>query len=341
MTQGRRPAQMEQIQFDFEDLKDSKGRRAKRSLNPLVDQYVTRWDLNDRQVADLAGCTSQAINYRRRTLLTQMARAGMEIPERWAHKAVPAVKMGPRVAYDPAPIMALLDEGYTTECIAGMLSVPVRHVDITRKHNPDMASAWMTAAARRTYALTDEEKSKVDAMMVEGIPLVTMCRIMGIGGKRLGRYVRAQGERHEAWLAKGRHRVGRTLSEAAAARRRRLVPVKALAMPQYGPTPSSDPLHARISQIVGRGLTNDISDDMVQELYLAILEGRVSIEAVKEHVATVRNSQLRIAIGRFKDVSADRVLEGGASWIDLQADPFSMTEDDILERIDREREYGL
>lgn len=138
-------------------------------------------------------------------------------------------------------------------------------------------------------------------------------------------------------------RVSSTMPEALRSKwqgmaRHRAAPAQ---LSMFGSRHLDDVVHVRISSFVSRRMDADLADDVVQQLYLDVLEGRISIEQVKAEAAKVKAQQRRFAQGEFSNVSLDeQVFEGGSSRLDMLRDDGCEDEDEILARMDREREMA-
>ncbi|WP_230629330.1 hypothetical protein [Sphingomonas sp. Leaf37] len=87
-------------------------------------------------------------------------------------------------------------------------------------------------------------------------------------------------------------------------------------------SPMSNPLYAHIASSIGRGIAPDLLDDAVSDMWLAIAEGRLSVEQVAGQASRYRNKVVASYASRFGTRSLDEEIGDGDGFrmIDMLKD---------------------
>lgn len=93
----------------------------------------------------------------------------------------------------------------------------------------------------------------------------------------------------------------------SAGRRRARALARKIARP-HATNPSSDPLYARISAAVPRGIDPALRDDMISQAYLEVLEGQLKEDRLAEGVKKVRGRIFQAFANPWGNVSLDAAL---------------------------------
>ncbi|WP_132907215.1 helix-turn-helix domain-containing protein [Sphingomonas sp. BK235] len=95
-------------------------------------------------------------------------------------------------------------------------------------------------------------------------------------------------------------------------------------------SPLTNPTHARIMSAIGRALPPDLTDDAASDMWLAMLEGRLSVEQIEAQARRFRGRVIADYASRYGPTSMDEDLTGdGFRLLDVLRDDRSS---DWLER---------
>jgi hypothetical protein len=139
---------------------------------------------------------------------------------------------------------------------------------------------------------------------------------------------RARAERNNAqrkrkWAAEAPARAARAAARAAeklAAKRQKDAQDKAISRP------FSDPVYARIASAVPRWVSPSLREDVISEIYIAVIDGEMSVDAIEANATRFTNA----AVGQFESKWGPRPLDmpmfndGHRTLADVIPDPSAL-----------------
>lgn len=159
--------------------------------------------------------------------------------------------------------------------------------------------------------LLERRAAVIDAIM-SGDTFARIEKRLGMGQKSARRYVR--------YLTPEQRALRKQLEKA---RQEKLGPVR----------PFSDALYARIAEVVPLWLSPALRDDVISEMYVAVIEGALAEEEVKANAARFANAALAQFESKYGPRSIDEKLfaEGKDTLADRLPDPAALERFDALD----------
>lgn len=163
------------------------------------------------------------------------------------------------------------------------------------------------ADGRRYSSLPDDLRSQAFALYADGLHDDAIGRSIGVSRARVWQW--RAGLNLPAWRRPGQ----RGKAASLVARAKPLPPAI---------TPRSNPLYARLADAIGRRLAPDLTDDAISDLWVAVAEGRVSLDRLEQEANRIRSDVLRKFANPYGDRSLDEDIGDGDGFrmIDLIRD---------------------
>lgn len=101
----------------------------------------------------------------------------------------------------------------------------------------------------------------------------------------------------------------------------------------------SDPIYGRIARFVPRGVDQNLREDIISDVYLAIREGRLHPRNIEAEARRFINAAFGAFANRWGALSLDALIaDEGATFLDMLPDPAAL---EAFERIEfRETRNG-
>ncbi|WP_324748815.1 hypothetical protein SH591_08840 [Sphingomonas sp. LY54] len=181
-------------------------------------------------------------------------------------------------------------------------------------HHPRLCWArqrqnMMNAGMRSLVTMEPEMRADVRRRLLGGEAMRTVAERVGLKRSQILSFVQTF-TRDEREQRKAAFRVGAGRRRADALRR-------SITKPK-ATDPTTDPLYARISAAVPRGIDCTLRDDMISQAYLEVLEGRIKEDQLADGVKKVRGRIFQAFANPWGNLSLDvaRGNEGGRRTIE-------------------------
>jgi transposase-like protein len=207
-------------------------------------------------------------------------------------------------------------------------SVPMCECGLPANH-----PRWCEARARPFVGhlnsenwLTDEQRAELKQLLLAGEPRVLVARRFGIEPASVRHYItrmsdeeRSERERNyqPGWWRRG----------TAAARKAK----KGAIAYQLD---IRDSLYVRIASAIPRTIGRSLRDDVISDLYLAVLEGEVEEEAIEQHAGRFIGRGFGMWANRYGPLSLDTPLadDDGRRWVEMIPDEAPLADEILIDR---------
>lgn len=197
--------------------------------------------------------------------------------------------------------LALLARGIGARLIARELRASVKTLERWRSNmlrnqhdrpqpTPSRPREAQRADGRRHSSLPDALRAQALALYADGLHDDAIGRSIGVSRARVWQW--RAGLNLPAW-----RRPGQRGPAAATVTRAKPIPPAI--------TPRSNPLYAKLADAVGRRLAPDLTDDAISDLWVAVAEGRVSLDRLEQEAKRIRSD----VFGRYANPYGDRSLD--------------------------------
>lgn len=274
--------------------------------------------LSDREIAPLVGRTHQTI---------RSWRLANALPPNFPHgRNRRAVSKTPASPDTKRRCLALLERGVNGGLIAREMGLASSTID--RWRNAMLAERPTLTLPKYEYRptrrkadgsvfskLRPDRRAAAFLLYADGLDDHAIARALGIGHQQVWKW------RQALYLPAVRGRGG--LCRKTAPKPNRKPPASSI-------SPLSNPLHAKIMAAIGRALPPDLIDDAASEMWLAVLEGRLSVAQIEAQARRYRRQAIASYASRFGPTSLDEDLTGdGFRLVEMVRDERSS---DWLER---------